>query len=471
MKRGALVLLLVFVAVLVAFVTWQGVMREREFRRLMAEGDRALAADQTFPAVEAFSGAIALKPESMIAHLKRGETYRRRGETGAALRDLRTASRLDPAATKPLELLGDVNAGMERYANAAESYEAYVRLDDRSPRVLYKLGLARYRLGQPQAAVASLNLAVSLDDVRPGVFTRTDLAAAHYLRGLCLRALNQLPEAAGSFDAAIKLDAALAAAREELADVYTALHRDKEAATQLEALAAFEPGRVERHVALALAYARSGQHELAVLTLRRAAADRPESNDLFTAIGRIWLEVAEAQRDRVAVNKALEALLPAVRRGPATSEALLLLGRAQMLAGDPGSAERSFRQATVTFPVEPPAFLQLSQAAERNGHTATARDALARYTALTGDGTPPVERAIHLGDLSLRLNEPAAAAAWYGRATENAAAGAHAYVRLAEVRLRLQDVPGASDAVAHGLVVDPKNQQLLALQRQLARPR
>ena len=70
---------------------------------------------------------------------------------------------------------------------------------------------------------------------------------------------------------------------------------------------AFEPARVERQVAVALAYARGGQHDLAVLTLRRAAADRPESNDLFTAIGRIWLEVAEAQRDRVAVNKALEA--------------------------------------------------------------------------------------------------------------------------------------------------------------------
>ena len=462
MKRTALVALLVSVAALIAFAAWQGIVREREFRRLMAEGDRALAADQTFPAVEAFSGAIALKPDSMIAHFKRGETYRKRGETGAALRDLRTAARLDPAATKPLEVLGDVNAGLERYANAAESYEAFVRLDDGSPRVLYKLALARFRLGQAQAAIAPLNQAVNVDE---------RFAAAHYLRGLCLRALNQPSESAAAFEAAIRLDPALTTAREELADVYTALRRDKEAATQLEALAAFEPGRVERRVALALAYDRSGQHDLAVLTLRRAAADSPESNELFTAIGRIWLEVAETQRDRVALNKALEALLPVVRRGPATSDALLLLGRAQMLSGDPGSAERSFRQATMRFPVEPSAYLQLSQAAERNGHTATARDALARYTALSGDGTPPVDRAVHLGDLSLRLNEPAVAVGWYARAAENAGAGAAVYVRLAEARLRLKDVAGAADAVSRGLAADPRNAQLLALQRQQARPR
>ena len=123
----------------------------------------------------------------------------------------------------------------------------------------------------------------------------------------------------------------------------------------------------------------------------------------------------------------------------------------------------------MTFPVEPGAFLQLSQAAERNGHTATARDGLARYTALTGDGTPPVDRAIHLGDLSLRLNEPATAVAWYARAVENASAGPQAYIRLAEANLRLKDLGSAADAVKRGLAVDSRNAQLLALQRQLSR--
>jgi predicted TPR repeat methyltransferase len=88
---------------------------------------------------------------------------------------------------------------------------------------------------------------------------------------------------------------------------------------------------------------------------------------------------------------------------------------------------------------------------------------------LTGDGTPPVDRAVHLGDLSLRLNEPAAAVAWYVRAAESASAGPQAYVRLAEANVRLNDLGSAADAVRRGLVVDPRNAQLLALQRQLGR--
>jgi tetratricopeptide (TPR) repeat protein len=458
MKPSALVALFVALAALLAVVAWQGVIREREFRRLMAEGDRALAAEDTFPALEAFSGAIALKNDSMIAHLRRGETYVRRGETGAALRDLRTAARLDPAATRPLEVLGDINANLERYANAAESYQAFVRLDERSSRVLYKLGLARYRLGQATAALTALTQAVALDD---------RAAPAHYLRGLCLRALNQPMEAAAALERAVRLDPGLVAAREELTDVYGALHRDRDAVPHLEALAALEPARVERQIALALSYARAGNHDTAVVALRRAAAEHPESNDLFTAIGRIWLEVAEAQHDRVAVNKALEALVPVVRRGPATSEALLLLGRVQVLAGDYGSAERSFRQATMRFPVEPGAFLQLSDVAERNGHLATARDSLARYTALSGDGTPPLERAMRLGDLSARLNEMPTAVAWYARAAERQGAGAQTFLRLGEARMRIKDYPGAAEAVARGLTLDPKSTPLLALQREV----
>jgi tetratricopeptide (TPR) repeat protein len=461
MKRTALIALVVSLGALVALVAWQAVGREREFSRLMAEGDRALAADQTFPAVEAFSGAIALRNDSMIAHLKRGETYRRRGELGSALRDLRTAARLDPAATQALELIGDVSASLERYANAAESYEQFVRLDDRSPRVLYKLALARFRLGQTQAALAPLVQALAVDD---------RFAAAYYLQGLCLRALQRQDEAAGALERATRLEPGFTAAREELADVYSSLRRELEAVDQLEVLAALEPSRVERRVALAMACARAGQHDVAVLTLRRAAQAYPESNEVFTAIGRIWLETAEAQRDRVALKKALEALQAVVRRGPATSEALLLLGRAQWLAGDVGSAEMSFRQATVRFPVEPAALLQLSVAAERMGHVATARDALRRYTALIGDGIPSVERALRLGDLSLRLNEAAAAAGWYSKAAEHATSGPLPFLRLAQARVRLKDRRGALEAVERGLKQDPKNSPLLALQRQLQPP-
>ena len=162
---------------------YTGVTQEREYRRLVATGDEALAADQTVLAIEAFSGAITLKSDSMLAYLKRGETYRRRDDLVSALRDLRTATRLDPVATRPLEQLGDVNYALRDYARAAERYDAYVQPDDRSSTVFYKLALARYRMGLVAAAIPPLRQALGVDD---------QFAEAYYLLGLCLREQQQL---------------------------------------------------------------------------------------------------------------------------------------------------------------------------------------------------------------------------------------------------------------------------------------
>src|SRR5215210_2917536 len=129
----------------------------------MATGDRAQAEERPFQALEAYSGAVALRPDSMVAHLKRGMAYQQRGELEAALKDLRRAAALDPTATRPQELIGDVNMALERYARAAQRYEAYLTLDDRSVRVLYKLGLARYRAGVFTTAIPPLQQAVRLD--------------------------------------------------------------------------------------------------------------------------------------------------------------------------------------------------------------------------------------------------------------------------------------------------------------------
>ena len=136
---------------------------DRDYTRLIAAGDQAIAAGSPYQALESYSGAIALRPESMVAYLKRGDTYRERGQFDAALRDLRRASELDPTATLPLELLGDTSLALLRFDRAIERYEACLNLDDRSARVWYKLGLARYRASQAASARDALQKAISLD--------------------------------------------------------------------------------------------------------------------------------------------------------------------------------------------------------------------------------------------------------------------------------------------------------------------
>ena len=69
--------------------------------RLIVEG-------QGRPGFVKGTSAIVLRPDSMLPHLRRGETYGLRGDLDAAARDFRMAAALDPSAPRPLEELGDV---------------------------------------------------------------------------------------------------------------------------------------------------------------------------------------------------------------------------------------------------------------------------------------------------------------------------------------------------------------------------
>ena len=125
MKRSLAVVAVLALSAAGAVSACQAVARQRDYRKLLRRGDTALREDQTFAAIEAYSGAIALRGDSMLAYLRRGETYQRRGDRGdldAAARDFRKAASLDPSATHPLESLGDVLYQVQRYGNAADAF-------------------------------------------------------------------------------------------------------------------------------------------------------------------------------------------------------------------------------------------------------------------------------------------------------------------------------------------------------------
>lgn len=434
--------------------------RDQAYRRLIAAGNAALEADQTFEAIEAFSGAIAIKDDSMLAYLRRGETYQRQGQLAAAERDLRRAAQLDPTAPRPLEALGDVQFEVKNYARAAERYANYIRLDDRSPRVLYKLALARYRGGDPGGAIPPLRQAVALDE---------RFAEAHYLLGLCLRNAGQSQEALTKLERAVRVLPALAVAREELADLYRELGRTREELEQFEALTALD-ARPARYLALGLAYARAGQHNQAVRVLGGAAERFPEHPAIYAALGRVWLETAQKGRDRIALSKALEALQAVPVDSDVGSEAKFLFGRALLLAGDRELAERVLQDAVTRYPVDPQAFLFLADAAEGLGHLRDARQALVRYQALTGDDPNPAsqaQRAARIAELSLRVADPATAVVWFQHAIALGSFSARLLGRLAEAQVATGDLDGARASVRRALEMEPRNRTLLAFARKI----
>lgn len=423
--------------------------RETRHRALIEQGDAAMARGDLATAIEAFSGAIALKADSMIGYLKRGDAYRRRDELEAAVRDLKQAADIDPSATRPRELLGDVNYARHRFAPAAGHYEAYVDLDDSSPRVLYKLALARYRDGHGALGIDALKRALEIDP---------RFAEAYYLLALCQREAQRPGDALASLRKAIDLAPAMLQAREERADLFKHLGRAEDALTELEVLRALDQ-TPQRDIDLGLAYSAAGQIDRAILTLRHAAERHPGDGHTYAALGRVWLETALARSDRVDLGKAVEALARAVSPDVADpgSEAYMLYGRALLLASDVETAERMLEQATQKLPVEPLAFFYLAEAAERRGHFTLARRSLADYLALVSEEPDSRRRAqIHqrIAELALRDGDYAAAAASFARAAPSPAADPDAVVRFAEAQWRIGELELARTLVDRVLEKD-----------------
>ena len=377
--RHMLVGLFVLLIGMAGVVLYTGVARDREYRRLVAVGDQALVDEQSFGAIEAYSGAIALNRDPMLAYLKRGETYRQLGDLPAALRDLSMAARLDPTATRPLEQLGDARYALEQYDVAADHYDQYLKLDDQNPLVLYKLSLANHREGRTSRALGLLERAIELDP---------RFAEAHYLLGLALRELDRAEDARSALEQAVTLSPGFLKAREALADVYRIVGDTRNALQQLDALAALDQDRPDRHITRGRAYARAGRTDLAVVALGRAAEEQTDLPQVYQALGEVWLDVAESRNDHVALSKALEAL-QSIPLATASSEALTLLGRSLRLDGDLDGARRALRLAIDRYPVDADAFLVLAELEDRDLNDDAASRLRQQYARLTGTEPEP----------------------------------------------------------------------------------
>jgi tetratricopeptide (TPR) repeat protein len=458
--RRPLALLGLTVVVAAGVMIVQHANRDRNYVRLLQAGQQALDVGNSYAAVEAFTGALTLRPDSMVAYYHRGEAYRSQHRDDEAARDFRDAIRRAPDARQPLIALGDLY-NLTDPAQAALWYgQAAAQLQFVDPALLYKLALARYRAGSPAEALEPLRRAVAGND---------SLAQAHYLLGLVYRDMQRPDDAIGSLDRAIRLAPGLVAAREELADLYRVRGRHADEMGQLQALSALDD-LTDRAVNIALAQARQGQFPAALGTLSQAAGRAPSDSHVQLALGRVYLARAERTSDRASVPRALEALEKALGGTARRSEGLALFGRALSLAGDQESAERILREAVATSPVYPEAFAFLADASERLSHFAEARDALQTLDVLEGDTAAAAARATRaqrIGMLALRANDMPTAVDYLQQAVDAGRHDAHTLGQLAQARFQSGDSAAAQEALDQALALEPRNAELLRLRRAL----
>ena len=332
----------------------------------------ALEAGHSSRAIEAYSGALALRPDSMVAFVKRGETYQRQGDLEAAVRDLSRAATLDPVAPRPHERLGDVARVRDDHDQAIVHYARQVQLDDGNLRGLYKLALAYHHAGAPQTSLTLLRRATDLDE---------RFSEAHYLRGLCLSELARVDEAREALQRAIELAPGFLEARDALVTLHRRRGDRRAALEQLDALAALDRDRPTRHVARGLAYAEAGQGDLALLALRQAAGEHPDEPAVHEALARVSLDLADRSDDDVTIDQARDAL-DAVPVGQRTSTWLTLRARVLRWQGRDDEARRLLRLAIDRYPVDPVAFSHLARLEDAADNPGEARRLRRRYRAL-----------------------------------------------------------------------------------------
>ena len=458
MKRALVLTALLAIVAVSGALAYRSAARDRSYRLLLTSGEAALASDDTLAAIEDFSGAVAVRPDAMLARLRRGETYFRRGDLDPAARDFRAAASLDPTATRPLESLADVLYAQERFRRAAETYEERLKLDDRTAPIRYRLALARYRDGAVDVALAEARRAIALDE---------QLADPYYLVALCLKDRGDLDEAVVAFKQAIERSPALLPAREELADMFASSGRINDQIEQLQALAALDNNRAERQIAIGMAQAHAGNTDLAIATLTATLTRAPDQSPVNAALGGIWLQIAGERHESAALGKALEALERAASALTATSETKALYGRALALAGQFDAAEQVFQQAAERFPVDSSALRQLSLVAEQLGHAEVARTALTEFVSLSPSDANTAEDAARIGTLSLQLHDAAGALPWLQHAVEDRPDDPGALSAMADAQFQTGDAAAARLTLNRAMALDPLNKQVVVVDRKL----
>ncbi|MFL6354293.1 MAG: tetratricopeptide repeat protein [Bryobacteraceae bacterium] len=231
------------------------------------------ALNENDQAVEHYKQTLALKPNLYEAELNLAILYLREGRAAVAEPLLRDATKQKPNQARPLRYLGDCLLAKEDLGAAAEAYSHALMID-------------------PKLAAGHLGLGQSL--ARQG---KLDDALTHYQQAVLLdpNLKSYLLELAVAFSKASRPDAAIPllkqfpndpGAREELGRLYLASNRPADAVSEFRGAAELSPTPANK-LALATAYLKNNQPDLAAPILQEALATNPNDYELRMAVGRL----------------------------------------------------------------------------------------------------------------------------------------------------------------------------------------
>lgn len=141
---------------------------------VLQQGNFLLMLGQAEKAIEAYSHAIALKPD-FVAYNNRGVAYWEKGDHDHALRDFDKAIALNPDYAEAYNNRGVAYRKKDEHARAIQDYNKAIDLKPDYAEAYQNRGLAYVRQGEFARGIQDFDKAIEL---------KPDLAEAYYLRGV-----------------------------------------------------------------------------------------------------------------------------------------------------------------------------------------------------------------------------------------------------------------------------------------------
>jgi tetratricopeptide (TPR) repeat protein len=183
-------------------------------------------------AVDLSNKAIEKNPDNWLPHRTLGEIFDSRKLSDDAMREYKTAVRLNPSDADSLYALGKLQYRAKLFADALKSFEGCVTLRPDFTSAHFNRGMTLVQLGEKARAIDAFKAAVA---------TKKDFADAHYMTGYLLRDKGDSAGALASFKLASQYAPDNAGYTRELAAAYMARGDFASAETTLTKALAQDP--------------------------------------------------------------------------------------------------------------------------------------------------------------------------------------------------------------------------------------
>ncbi|MEK6398883.1 MAG: tetratricopeptide repeat protein, partial [Terriglobus sp.] len=388
-----------------------------------------------------FSEAIRLDPAYVQAHIYMAQLQESKGDTSAAVQELKRAIQQQPQS---LPAYTSLAALYLRSGNQAAAEEILLTATDRcsnNPDAAPLLDRFYQQTGQTNRASAAY----------------ASMVAKHpqslALQVACLRALMN----SGDYDSVRSRLEPLVQDHSSDPDVALMqatmlLHDGKtgDAVELLKKASQNDPNRSDILLLLSDAQERSGQIQDALSALRRAVQVNPSNMEAATALARFGYRT---QNPTATAEAASHMRL----FHPDAAEVYLWRGIAELQSDKNQQAVVDLQESLKRLPGQPFTTLQLGLALKQAGDTDKAKAAFERVL----QTAPDPAAASALADLQLRAGHVAEAVAMLQQQTARDPRSSQLYRVLAQAQLVAGDTKGAEASARHGLALAPAERSLL----------